>query len=94
MNNVAAKVDSMLFATLPERPNGDKPQMPQERADRQRSKSRGRHHQKQEDDKVQNPWDYGEEIDKRRQQAKKTMRAVEKELAEKGTVEDQLHEYF
>ena len=93
MSNIAAKVDAWLFATLPERPNGDKPIMPQERAERPRSKSnsRGRHHQRQEDDNVQNPRDYGEEIEKKRQQAKKAMRSVEKQLTERGEVDETLH---
>ena len=97
LTDIAAKVQVFLFAaTLPKRPNGEEPNQvrtPEDRFDRQRSKSRSRGmpQPSKEDDGIQDKWGYGEELEKKRQKVKKLMRTAQKELNDKGTVTDELH---
>jgi hypothetical protein len=98
--DIEAKVNAWITAALPERPNGEQPRMAQQRKDQRkrsdRSKSRSRDKPRRHEvyPEGYNPWDYGEEVEKRRKHALLMLFAARKELADTGKVSEELKRGF
>ena len=85
----AAKVQSYVDCLLPKRPDGQDPKVPKE--ERSRSKSRPRHgEQPQPQRVVEKAWAYGEEISRQSKQIMKLLKSGRVELHETGEVSKEL----
>ena len=94
--DIKAKVNAWITAALPKRPNGEQPRMAQQRKDQRkrsdRSKSRSRDEPRRQEvyPEGYSPWDYGEELEKRRRHALSMLFAARKEIADTGKVSEEL----
>ena len=91
--DVAAKVNAWITAALPKRPSGEQPRAVKQRDDqRKRSDSKTRDQPRRQEVYPEgfNPWDYEEEVEKRRKHALSILLAARKELADAGKVLEEL----
>jgi hypothetical protein len=94
--DVVAKVQAWITATLPKRPNGEQPRVAQQRDDQrkrsERSQSRTRDQPRKQEGYPEgfNPWEFGENYERRRRHAMQMLVSARKELADFGRVTDEL----